>query len=197
MEAARELGEVDEVEGLAAVQTLVPTDSNHSPPNTYSGNFGLGEFPLHTDLAHWARPPRFLALRCVTGSERIPTRVFDGRLLVEKFQFSNLRRLLVQSRRPMRYGKQLLTICDRVETADYRLRWDSIYLRPASETSSRLFSEVSTFLQRAQVQELLLLEPGDTLILDNWRCLHGRGMAPNASSDRKIERVYLRTLVCQ
>jgi hypothetical protein len=26
----------------------------------YSGNFGISEFPLRTDLPHWVVPPRFV-----------------------------------------------------------------------------------------------------------------------------------------
>lgn len=195
LQAITELGVVDVVEGLAQVQTLVPTEISHAPPNTYSGNFGLAAFPLHTDLAHWGVPPRFLALRCVSGSAAVPTRVLDGRVLVDKFGLTNLRRALVQSRRPIRNRKQLLPLCERLSgDAAYRLRWDSIYLRPASEASSTMFEEISAYLATVQVEEIRLLEPGDTLIIDNWRCLHGRGTASELSDTRKIERAYLRSI---
>jgi hypothetical protein len=65
LEVADQLGIIDKVEGLATVQTLIPRKVSSSPPNTYSGNFGHAEFPLHTDLAHWALPPRYLLLRCI------------------------------------------------------------------------------------------------------------------------------------
>ena len=54
-----ELGEIDTVEGLSAIQHLTPKEVSDASPNTYSGKFGTSSFPLHTDLAHWARPPRF------------------------------------------------------------------------------------------------------------------------------------------
>jgi L-asparagine oxygenase len=59
------IGVVDVVEGLSSVRALKPQCTDESLPNTYSGNFGIEEFPLQTDLAHWGTPPRFLALRCV------------------------------------------------------------------------------------------------------------------------------------
>jgi hypothetical protein len=34
-------------------------------------------------------------------------------------------------------------------------------------------------------------DPGDTLIVDNWRCLHGRSDVPDEAMDRHLERVYL------
>ncbi|MGO4910705.1 hypothetical protein ACEN2J_20760, partial [Pseudorhodobacter sp. W20_MBD10_FR17] len=47
------------------VQALVPR--SEAAPNSYSGIYGLGHFPFHSDLAHWRTPPRYLLLRCVTG----------------------------------------------------------------------------------------------------------------------------------
>src|ERR1700756_5529428 len=45
------------------------------PLNTYGGNYGLGDLPLHTDLAHWHRPPRYVLLRAIRGSTLVSTRV--------------------------------------------------------------------------------------------------------------------------
>jgi hypothetical protein len=45
------------------VHQLRPRRVEEAPLNTYSGNYGLGEFPLHTDLAHWYLPSRYFLLR--------------------------------------------------------------------------------------------------------------------------------------
>lgn len=193
--AVSDFGHVDVVEGLAPVQTLVPKDQTSSPPNTYSGNFGLCEFPLHTDLAHWALPPRFLVLRCVSGVEAVPTRILDGQTLLRKFGLTNLRRVLVQPRRPMRNGKQLLNLCEPgTELGTCRLRWDSVYLKPANAEASRVFADILEYLSGVPVQQISLVDPGDTLIVDNWRSLHGRGSAGASVTGRKIQRVYLRSI---
>jgi hypothetical protein len=100
LDIAGRLGIVDRVEGLAAVQTLIPRRIYDSPPNTYSGNFGRAEFPLHTDLAHWARPPRYIVLRCIQGAQDISTRLLDGRrTLIDTFGLDKLCATLVQPRR--------------------------------------------------------------------------------------------------
>jgi L-asparagine oxygenase len=57
------------------VQTLVPRETNEAGLNQYSGNFGLAEFPLHSDLAHWALPPRYFMLRCIVGAMTSASRV--------------------------------------------------------------------------------------------------------------------------
>jgi L-asparagine oxygenase len=117
-EAFASLGSIDVVEGLNPVQTLAPHPSEKAPPNTYSGNFGIAEFPLHTDLAHWATPPRFIALRCLRGVDRVTTRVLDGRMLIERLGINALRMALVQPRRPLRNGKQLLRLLERFGDGD-------------------------------------------------------------------------------
>ena len=191
LEVASQLGTVDKVEGLAALQTLTPQSADDSPPNTYSGNFGLAEFPLHTDLAHWGRPPRYVLLRCIRGTEHVATRILDGRQLIEAIGRDQLCATLVQPRRPMRNGKQLLRILGKpVESSCELLRWDSIYLHPATRRSSKIFGDLREFLSHARPKEVNL-QKGDTLLLDNWRCLHGRSAVTEKERARLIERVYL------
>ena len=81
-EAAARFGVPLTLPGFDTVQTLRPIEKDVSPPNTYSGNYGTDEFPLHTDMAHWAVPPRYLLLRCVIGAASVATRLLDGRQLV-------------------------------------------------------------------------------------------------------------------
>ena len=47
------LGSVVRLPGVTEVQVLTRRHTDHAPPNTYSGHFGVQAFPLHTDLAHW------------------------------------------------------------------------------------------------------------------------------------------------
>jgi hypothetical protein len=192
LEVASQLGTVDMVEGLAAVQTLTPRGIDDSPPNTYSGNFGRAEFPLHTDLAHWALPPRYILLRCIRGTENVATRILDGQHVVDTFGSDKLCATLVQPRRPMRNGKQLLRLLRSDDFSRDLLRWDSIYLHPASRLSAKVFGGVLEFLRDARPLEVNLLGPGDTLLIDNWRCLHGRSAASERDGTRHIERVYLK-----
>lgn len=195
IEAASLLGYVDSVEGLDAVQTLVPRKRDDAPPNTYSGIFGESSFPLHTDLAHWARPPRFLVLRCVRGAPSVGTRVLDGTSLIEHVGADSLRMALVQPRRPMRNGKQLLRLLHgSIDQPPFLLRWDRCYLRPASRIGSEVFHRVEDVLRDLSTATVVLKDAGDTLIVDNWRCLHGRSTVPATASDRHLERVYLKGL---
>jgi ABC-type lipopolysaccharide export system ATPase subunit len=70
------------------------------------------------------------------------------------------------------------------------MRWDQSFIVPASPTGERGAFEVNQFLEQVSPKEILLENPFDTLIIDNWRMLHGRSSAPVASN-REVERVYL------
>lgn len=188
-----DLGEIDTVEGLATIQHLTPKEVSDASPNTYSGNFGTSSFPLHTDLAHWARPPRYLVLRCIRGSADVATRLQDGKLLIAEIGVETLRMALVQPRRPMHNGRQLLRILERVDEVDIlRIRWDSIYLRSATSTAQEVLDRIACYLKRVQPVDVVLQQPGDTLLIDNWRVLHGRSATTRDASSRHIDRVYMR-----
>lgn len=192
VEAVSLLGSVLTLEGFSTVQELRPRVASSAPPNTYSGNFGTDVFPMHTDLAHWAVPPRYLALRCITGAPEVVTRIFDGNVMIEDIGATLLRRALVQPRRPLRNGKQLLRLLDYLDTYDAPvLRWDSIFLRSATADSEMTHSLVVKYIDSIFAKNVVLLAPGDTLIVDNWRMLHCRSSAPASAADRHIDRVYM------
>jgi len=196
MDAFIKLGVVDEVEGLNTLQILTPKRVDEAQPNTYSGNFGISEFPLHTDLAHWAIPPRYLALRCEHGSKSVATRLVDGELLIKEFGEDVLRMALVQPRRPMKNGRQLLRLGERtIGEPSLRLRWDEIFLKPANGHGRKIFASVRGFLASTSPLEVILIDRGDTLVIDNWRWLHGRSPVGDGSEARKINRAYMRSLV--
>ncbi len=183
-------GSITRVAGLQDVQVLTPREQAEATPNVYSGNFGHDSFPLHTDLAHWFRPPRYFALRCVVGGKGVSTTLLDGRDLISGIGELALRRALVHPRRPVAGFRPLLRLLDQ-RTGELCLRWDSLFVRPATPISAETCAEVMRYLAASAPHEVTLLRPGDTLVVDNWRMLHGRSTIPPGSVDRRIERVYL------
>ena len=189
------IGAIESVDGLNVLQTLIPRRTTEAPPNTYSGNFGTNAFPLHTDLAHWAIPPRYLALRCINGQESVATRILDSQHVVNNFGIDVLRNVLVQPRRPLTNGKQLLNLLDRAAlTRQLRFRWDQLYLVPATRQSKLMFERVGEFLIDSKPEELVLKASGDTIVIDNWRCLHGRAAIPGIAQTRHVDRAYMSSI---
>ena len=192
--AIEEIGVVSIIDGISDIQQLRPHSMEAMPPNTYSGNYGLGAFPLHTDLAHWHFPPRYLVLRCLNGAANTPTQLFDGNRVVDILGWRELTRAIAQPRRPLNGKRHLLRLLQ--ENPDYgrMLRWDSIYLRPATKLGLEIFAEMKSMLAAASIIQLSLAHPGDTLIIDNWRMLHGRSTITTSQASRLVERMYLGAL---
>lgn len=189
--AIARIGHLVSIQGLDSIQVLTPKPVDTAPPNIYSGNYGLEEFPLHTDLAHWGIPPRYLVLRCVVGSPDVGTYLVDGRRVVAAAGADALRRALVQPRRPLGGTRPLLRLLERAVDRQDRLRWDQLYLRPATEASRSTFESVAAYLRACRRRRLCLAERGDTLVIDNWRMLHGRSGVSESGRGRRIERAYL------
>jgi L-asparagine oxygenase len=173
------------------VQELIPREIG--TPNTYSGIYGLDGFPFHTDLAHWRLPPRYLLLRCIRGHTEIPTLVLDGRTVLETVTLDVLTRAICKPRRPQEGTFRLLRLCDPTDDG-YRFRWDEVFLRPASKVGDVAYQRVRELLLASTPLSIPLAQPGDTLLVDNWRMLHARSPIPPERHDRRIQRIYLESL---
>jgi len=77
---------------------------------------------------------------------------------------------------------------------NYLLRWDDEYLRPASAAAAEGMKSVVTALGSIRPRLIALCEPGDTIIVDNWRMLHGRSAVAPEHAGRLIQRAYLEAL---
>lgn len=173
------------------VQDLVPRVI--STPNTYSGVYGIGDFPFHTDLAHWAIPPRYLMLRCVIGYGDVNTQLVEFKSLLDAVTMDTLNRALFKPRRPTNGSLSLFRLC---ESTDYglRFRWDELFLKPASRLGEVVRDSLKAKLAVTKPSSISLIKSGDTLLIDNWRMLHSRTQIPNNRQDRRIQRVYLESL---
>lgn len=188
---ANALGQPIEPWEGGTVQDLVPRST--ATPNTYSGSYGLGCFPFHTDLAHWRIPPRYLLLRCVTGYADVPTLLLDGKSIFDAVTLDILTRAIFKPRRPRQGTLALLRLCE--STSDgYCFRWDELFLKPASKIGDLASQRIKDQLDKCEPLKIALARVGDTLLIDNWRMLHARSPIPAEREDRKIQRIYLESL---
>ncbi|WP_018427723.1 TauD/TfdA family dioxygenase [Hoeflea sp. 108] len=174
------------------IQKLVPRAS--AAPNTYSGIYGLDRFPFHTDLAHWRQPPRYLLLRCIKGFLDVPTLLIDGQTIVDTVTLDVLTRAIVKPRRPQNGAVPLLRLCEQVDNG-HRVRWDEVFLKPASRVGEGASQQITTLLSEVDPRSIALANAGDTLLVDNWRMLHARSRVFEGRESRMIERVYLEALI--
>ncbi|MGQ0335312.1 hypothetical protein [Halomonas elongata] len=177
--------------GIPNVQTLTPKNTDLALKNQYSGTFGFGEFPFHSDLAHWSVPPRYFMLRCVQGSPTVATQLLHVDKIIETIGVSVLRKavLLPRRRTPNSHYCLLPLSFQRSEVAG--IRWDPLFLRPYSDAAVSVGHALANQHWGESLRSVVLEGPGDTLIVDNWRILHGRSAIDAKSTERKLERIYL------
>ena len=176
----------------SSIKILTPRTAIDKNRRQYSDIYGLGEFPLHTALAHWARLPRYIMLRCVVGC----TDVFTSLLLVSFLKMIVGKRVLIQamfcSEHPRRdHSGSILSM---IFTENYvnGLRWDKHSLKPMSTAALSIGQSMSnTESKHSEMSVQYLADIGDTLIIDNWCCLYGRGRVSKEEQHRRIQRTYL------
>lgn len=163
---------------------LRPMESEQARPRSLSARHGLGVLPFHCDTAHWPTPARFLAL-CRTDSAKIsvPTRLFDTRQLeMDDIARQRAERavFLIRNGRKTFYG----TILSRHRAFT---RVDPECMEPQDEDGERAITMFDIPTGDARIMELHLA-PGEALIVDNWRMLHGRGPVPSTCESRELVR---------
>lgn len=173
------------------IQELRPRKD--AAPNTYSGIYGFNQFPFHSDLAHWKRPPHYLLLRCIKGYAEIKTLLIDGLVLELNITREILTRALYKPRRPQNGEIRLLSLHESNETESW-LRWDEVFLKPASKIAQIASERITQYVNHASPIAISLVNDGDILLIDNWRMLHARSPILPGTEDRLIERIYMEDL---
>ena len=183
---AQSIGEVLNTSGVAAVQVLIPRQSEGLEKSSYSGMYGTNSFPLHTDMAHWHVPPRYFLLRCIEPTKDVHTYfAHSGDIFGPEAELTLKRALF----RPRRRLDGRLT-CFRLREGEC-YRWDSAFIQPVNALASELRSRILERMANVQIKTVSLATTGDCILVDNWKTLHGRSEIPRGAAHRCIERVYL------
>lgn len=195
-ELAAELGEIIKMSELVPastipnVQSLIPRKRAEGRKNQYSGIYGLTRFPLHTDLAHWAVPPHYILLRCIVGSTDVFTNLLDWSYIINASEESLLRKAIFTTRKA-RDGHSALFRALSQDGPRKIFRWDPLFLKPLNEQARAVASLMRNLDGTEKVANILLEQPGDILLIDNWRMLHARTEVMAQSITRHIQRAYL------
>ena len=196
VELAAQLGKVVDIgailpgSGIPTVQSLKPRDQAAVSRHQYSGHYGFGEFPLHSDLAHWTIPPRYFLLRCVAGAEDVFTGVLPWAAILPSFGTGALQKAVFVGRKKRLGCSGLVRALWRHRLGDI-FRWDSVFLKPLNNAAHELAALMRQTKWHEAAEQIPLCRPGDTVLIDNWRMLHGRSPVPVHSKFRLVERVYL------
>jgi alpha-ketoglutarate-dependent taurine dioxygenase len=181
---AETLGEIVPGRGRQLVEQVIPRTAEAAPKGSLSSLYGLRSLPLHTDMAHWPRPCRYLVLACaVEGPSSTPTFLLDShQVSLSRSEAAACRNaiFLVRNGRRSFYG------C--ISSADRQfIRIDPGCMAPMSEAGNAALDAFGSERQ-AQVMCQHHWKAGDILIIDNWRVLHGRGNVASTTHGRILLR---------
>ncbi len=188
LDLAAKIGTIVKIPGLSEVQKLTPKSKEDNPRNTYSGNYGTDEFPMHTDLAHWYQPPRYFLLRCKAPDPEVGTFFLPFKKALKGLPDVTQKRALFKPRRKLDRKMFFLRF-----TQDEVFRWDPLYIIPENQ-EARNVAEHLCSLEKECFDRLYLTQRAQSVLVDNWRVLHGRSDVGATVSSRLIERVYFSEL---
>ena len=186
LEVAHSIGEVLVPPGVPIVQTLTPSRAEDKEASSYSGNYGMDEFPLHTDMAHWYVPPPYLLLRCIRPAEQVCTTIVSIRNIVDAEDPEIFKRALFRPRRRLDGRLSIFRLYDRGI-----FRWDQLFVLPINTRAKELQARIAERIEDADVARLCCESANDCILIDNRSAIHGRSSVPGFASNRVLERVFL------
>lgn len=172
---------------------LTPKPETSAHPRSMSAVHGLGPFPFHTDAAYMRLPPRYMLMRLAAGavSDRATLLCPFSELPLSRDDIRLLRNdvWLVDGGRGPFYSTILN---ETVSRGGSILRLDPCCMRPAAPSFAKSFEVLSRAIERVTPHSVAWT-PGRALLIDNWRVLHARASAVDATavSRRVLERVLI------
>lgn len=170
------------------VFNLKPKLENESLLGTFSNKHGLNDFPLHTDTAFYKNPARFILMHSVKSNNCDTTilRKIDFWDLLTDLDKKKAERAiyLVKTNREKFYTSFIFK-----ENNEYGIKYDPTCMLPFNKYAKE-FDQ--TFQQLISAIEPIRIKwtEGKTLIIDNWKNLHGRKSAEKDIT-RVLKRIYI------
>lgn len=170
------------------IRDICPQPRAEAKPNTLSSRYGMGQFPFHTDVAHWPLPARFVILYCQQpGSGARPTLLLDSWSWdLDEAQERALTREIWKSGH---FAPRLCTIGTRVGNR-LSIRFDEGCMMPMTPAASDVRYCVRSRISRS-TPTYVHWASGKLLVMDNHRILHARGSAQRADTDRILKRILV------
>ena len=185
---ARQLGTpIAERVGRPIVARLQPKAAVIGRERSLSAAFLTGAFPCHVDTAHWPIPCRYIILACLNPSTRArSTSLLDTARLGLKHAEREL--LAVTPFRIVNGRNSFFATI--LHSGRPFIRYDPGCMRSVSSDGERALGVLCREAWPAQVEEVQW-NPGEAVVIDNWRVLHGRGESVCDDRDRTLLRVYV------
>lgn len=167
---------------------LRPHTQETAPRASMSSFTGAGPQPPHTDAAFMARPPRYLVFECLhPGEHSCPTNVWSldvSRLVHDGPDVLTAPGWLVSGGGKRPFYCQVLT----AQGAEPWVRFDPCCMRPPSSSGRGALDEAAKILAEYSTLRSFSWDRSALLIIDNWRCLHGRAGGGESAPSRRLRR---------
>lgn len=168
----------------STIDLLFPKDRSEANNASLSGKYGLGDFPLHCDTAHWPVPCRYIVLACIAPGDRSAATVLLDTHSIDlsptEKQLATSALFFVRSGRRSFYATIL--------SANYPfVRVDPGCLEPTSPHGIDAL-DLYERKRRTHLLKRIYWEAGDILVIDNWRVLHGRDAVGGGFEQRTLMR---------
>ena len=171
-----------------SIQSLSPLPRSTAKPQSLSGRYGLDNFPLHCDTSHWSIPCRFVVLACVNPGEHSAQTAL---LQMSAVAMSSLERALAHSSVFLiRNGRRSFYSTVFSSTRTFA-RMDPGCMIPLNSDGRHVMA-LFDYQRNLQRVSTVAWHPGDIVVIDNWRCLHGRVGAVGAADTRLLLRMLIR-----
>jgi hypothetical protein len=167
-----------------SLSMLRPTSRAEAKSRSFSAAYGMDAFPLHTDTAFWPTPARYLLMFCTEANETATT-LLPKRKTAELFSDACAREAIFYLRTTS--GTRFATVT-LGEIGD-GFRFDPNVMRPANRASAMLVDRILG-IDSAEVLKIRWTG-SNAVVIDNWRCLHGRAAVGDVSATRVLKRIYL------
>ena len=189
MSLAKDLGEVTmDKRSPDLYRRISPQNQDVTKINTLSSRYGMGEFPFHTDVAHWKKPASYVLLYCEdVGAGHRPTQLID----TQAWSIStSLRHSLTCELWKSGYISPMLCTVGSDVNGDLSIRYDLGCMRPTGTKSHKLKKQLGELVLSSQ-KMTINWTCGLLVLIDNTRILHARGQACVPDTDRVIIRVLV------
>ena len=154
---------------------LIPKDKNEVEHFSLSSAYGLDDFPLHTDGAEYKTPPRFLVLRALSNSPT-GTCIADANSICD----SNIRSSKWSVKTKDGIVKTKLYEQHPKYNIEY-IRFNRLSMK--CDEGEKL--DVYTTIDNLTISSILWTK-NKTIIIDNWRVLHGRHTLIEEDYEKRI-----------
>ena len=173
-------GSLDEV-----IQPRAIADAH---PRSLSARYGLDALPFHIELSHRAKPCRYILLGCIDpGFPAAATMLLDWR----NFKFSQQELDLLEAAPVLVRAGRRSFYSTILASGGAFLRYDPGCIEALDARGQNALSLVEDRIAHsASVAEVHHWRPGDILIIDNWRVLHGRSSSDQGSG-RRLARILI------